>query len=139
MAFTVRGFGAMNYGQRDFRPDGSYVTTLWVVCLYLPVIPIHSKRVRPTGEVKYHALFPKRTYHLLEKTKPNLNQVASVYAWFAVELAIFITAKVQESWWIAVLGILLIGLPFLLRKRAIDRMKAESARLEMGFSPEISE
>lgn len=139
MAFTVRGFGAMNYGRRDFHPDGSYVTTLWVVCLYLPVIPIHSKRVRPTGEVKYHALFPKRTYRLLEKTKPNLNQVASVYAWFAVELAIFVTAKVQESWWIAVPGILLIGLPFLLRKRAIDLMKAESARLEMGFSPEISE
>src|ERR1700676_5503374 len=117
MAFTVRGFGAMDYGRRDFRPDGSYVTTLWFVCLYVPVIPIHSKRVRPTGEVKYYALFPKRTYYLLEKTKPNLKQVASVYGWFAVELAIFITAKVEDSWLIAIPGILLVGVPFLLRRR----------------------
>jgi len=139
MAFTFRGFGALNYGQREFRPDGSYVTTLWVVCLYVPVIPIHSKRIRRTGEVKYHALFPRRTYSLLLKTKPNPKQVASVYAWFGAELAIFVAARVWESWWIAVPGILLIGLPFLLRKRALDRMKAETARKEMGFAPELSD
>jgi len=139
MAFTVRGFGAMNYGRREFRPDGSYVTTLWVVCLYLPVFPIHSKRVQPSAEVKYYGLFPRRTYLLLEKTKPNMKQVASVYAWFTAVLAIFIAAKTQDSLWIAIPGILMINLPFLLRKRALDRMRAASARQEMGFSPELSE
>jgi hypothetical protein len=139
MAFTVRGFGALNYGQREFRPDGSYVTTLWVVCLYVPVIPLHSKRIRPTGEVKYYALFPRRTYSLLQKTKPNLKQVASIYAWFGAELAIFVTAKVLQSWLIAVPGILLIGLPFLLRKGALNRMRAETIRKEMGFTPELSD
>jgi len=139
LAFTFRGFGAMHYGQCDFRSDGSYVTTLWFVCAYLPVLPIHSKRTRATGKVKYYSMHPKMTYAVLEKTKPHLKQVASVYGWFGLELVIFITATFQHSWWIALPGVLLVGLPFLLRKRAIDRVKAASLRREMGFSPEISE
>jgi hypothetical protein len=137
MAYTFRGIGAMHYGQRDFRPDGSYVTTLWFVFLYVPVVPMHSKRMRPTGEVKYYALHPRMTYVVEGKTKPNRKQAASVYAWFAAELTTFITAKVQDSWWLAIPAIFLLGLPWLLRKRAIDRMKSESERKDMGFSLEL--
>lgn len=139
MAFTFRGIGAMHYGKRDFRPDGSYVTTLWFVVLYVPIVPIHSKRMRPTGEVKYYGIRSRRTYQLLEKTSPNLKQVVSVYAWFYTELASFISAKLLESWWMAIPGFLLLGLPWVLRRRALERMKAESARLAMGFAPELSE
>jgi hypothetical protein len=139
MAFTFRGIGAMHYGRRDFQPDGSYVTTLWFVCLYLPIVPIQSKRIRPTGEVTYYALRPRRKLLLLEKTRPNLTQVLSVYAWFAAELASFIAAKLLEAWWIAIPGVLLLGLPWLLRRRAMDRVRAQSERMAMGLSPELSE
>jgi hypothetical protein len=139
MAFTFRGIGAMHYGKRDFRPDGSYVTTLWFVLLYVPIAPIHSKGLRPTGEVKYYGIRPRRTQLLLEKTPPNSKQVLSVYAWFAVELASFIGAKLLELWWIAIPGVLLLGLPWVLRRRALERVKAASERMAMGFSPELSE
>jgi hypothetical protein len=136
VAFTFRGFGAMHYGERDHRADGSFVTTLWIVAAYVPLVPLHSKRVRYTGEVTYRALFPRRARVLIEKTEPHWGQVASVYAFFAVELAIFITARVKESWWIALPGILLLGLPWLLRRRSLERAKAGAARVEMGFGPE---
>lgn len=139
MAYTYHGFGAMDYGQRDFRPDGSYVTTTWFVCLYLPILPIYSKRLLPTREVKYYSTRGKRTYVLLEKTRPNGKQVVSVYSFFAMELAFYVAAIVHDSWLYAVPAIPLLCIPWLLRKRAVDRMKAESARLAMGFSPELSE
>jgi hypothetical protein len=139
MAYTFRGIGAMNYGKRDFRADGTYVTTLWFVFLYLPVVPIQSKRIGPTGAVKYYGLGPRREFVVHEKMAPDLRQVLSVYAWFGAELAIFITAKMQENWWIAIPGVLLLPLPWILRKRAADRVKALAARRDMGFSPELSE
>jgi hypothetical protein len=139
MAFTFRGIGTMHYGKRDFRSDESYITTLWFVCFYVPVVPISSKRIRQTGAAKYYGLRRSPTLVLQEKTKPNRTQVLSVYAWFAAELVIFITAKVQEAWWIAIPGVLLLGFPWILRKRAMDSIKAESARREMGFSPELPE
>jgi hypothetical protein len=139
MAFTFRGIGTMHYGKREFRADGSFVTTLWFVFLYLPVIPLKSLRLLPTGESKYYVLRRSQVHQLVEKTKPNRSQVLSVYAWFAVELAIFITAKVEESRWIAVPGVLLLGLPWWLRRRAFDRVKAELQRQEMGFSPSLPE
>lgn len=139
MAFTFRGIGTMDYGQRDFSADGSYVTTLWFVLLYLPVVPLSSKRIRPTGKVVYYSTRPRRAYELLEKTRPNRAQVLSVYAWFTVELAVFVTARVEHAWWAAIPGAALFGLPWLLRKRAMDSVRAASERMQMGFSSEISE
>jgi hypothetical protein len=139
MAFTYHGFGAMDYGQRGFRPDGSYVTTTWFVCLYVPVVPIYSKRMLPTREVKYYSTRAKRTFVILEKTRPNGRQVVSVYAFFAVELAIYATAVVRDSLLYAIPGILFLGVPWMLRKRAVDRMKAELERRAMGFSAELPE
>jgi hypothetical protein len=139
MAFTFRGIGTMNYGQREFRPDGSYITTLWFVCFYVPIVPIHSKRIAPSKETKFYGMRSSRTYFLYEKTKPHKAQVFAVYGFFAGVLFFFITAKVMESWWIAIPGILLLGLPWLLRKRALDRMKAESERRELGLTPSGAE
>ena len=139
MAFTFRGIGTLQYGQRDFRPDGSYVTTLWFVFLYLPVVPLNSKRICPTRQVVYYSMRPRMTYEMLEKTRPNRAQVLAVYAWFTVELAIFITARIEHAWWVTIPGIALLGLPWLLRKRAMDRVRSTSKRMQMGFSPEISE
>jgi len=129
----------MHYGERDYRPDGSHLTTLWFVVFYVPIIPIHTKRLKVTGEVKYYALRPRRSAILLEKTKPDLTQVLSVYAWFAAELAIFITAKVQSSWWIAIPGFVLLGFPWLLRRQAKERMIRQMERAAMGLSPGLPE
>jgi hypothetical protein len=53
MAFSFNGIGTSFYGQRDFRPDGTYTTTEWFVFLAIPVIPLRSLRVRYQGPGKH--------------------------------------------------------------------------------------
>jgi hypothetical protein len=48
MAFTLNGFGTTYYGNR-FLPDGTYITTKWVVVLFVPIIPVGSFRVVQAG------------------------------------------------------------------------------------------
>ncbi len=49
MPSTLNGIGTKFYGQRDFSPDGSYITTEWFVFIYIPLIPLKSLRVRYQG------------------------------------------------------------------------------------------
>jgi len=44
MAFTLNGIGTRYCGVR-WLPDGTYVTTEWVVIFFIPLIPIRSLRV----------------------------------------------------------------------------------------------
>lgn len=41
----VKFFGTDFYGECGFQPDGSYVSTYWVILFYLPVIPLFSARI----------------------------------------------------------------------------------------------
>ena len=78
MAESFNGFGTKFYGAREFWPDGSYITTEWVVILFFPVIPIRSLRVIETGSTSV-TFGTKTTYDVLAKTRPNLMQVLYVY------------------------------------------------------------
>jgi hypothetical protein len=49
MPYTFNGVGTTYYGQRDAAADGSYVTTLWVTALWVPLLPLCSYRVLPVG------------------------------------------------------------------------------------------
>jgi hypothetical protein len=80
MPSNVNGFGTKYYGQRDFRPDGSYVTTNFFCLAFFPVIPIHSVRV-VTDPKNSWMPFSKNYYAILEKRWPNPLQVLSIYLW----------------------------------------------------------
>ena len=43
--FTLNGFGTTFVGECDYEPDGTYVTTAWIVALWIPLIPLYSARV----------------------------------------------------------------------------------------------
>jgi hypothetical protein len=47
MPHSVNGIGTAYYGKRDVRENGSYITTEWVIFLYLPIVPVASFRVTP--------------------------------------------------------------------------------------------
>lgn len=47
MAYWVNGVGTIHYGRTDPWPDGSYVTTKWIVALFVPLLPLGSYRVWP--------------------------------------------------------------------------------------------
>jgi hypothetical protein len=95
MAFTFQGIGTRFYGQREFEPDGSYITTKWFVFLYVPIIPLRSLRVIDQGAGDYKVMLPPVVmgssvrYAVLQETSPNPPQVLSIYgfvllcaAWF---------------------------------------------------------
>lgn len=46
MPYTINGCGTEYYGRRDQESDGSYITTEWIVFLFLPLMPIGSYRVQ---------------------------------------------------------------------------------------------
>ncbi len=86
MPSSVNGFGTKYYGQRDFRPDGSYITTNFFCLAFVPVFPIHSVRVIP--DPKNSAIpFSKNYYAILEKRWPHPLQVLSIYLWAAAAVA----------------------------------------------------
>ena len=86
MAYSFNGFGTTFYGQRDFREDGSYITTEWVVIMMIPIIPLRSLRVRYKGPAERRfpiGLGSADSYVVYEKTFPNLKQVLCVYTYTA--------------------------------------------------------
>jgi hypothetical protein len=86
MPSNVNGFGTKYYGQRDFRADGSYITTNFFCLAFLPIIPLHSVRV--IADPKNSAMpFSKNYYSILEKRWPHPLQVLSIYLWAAAAAA----------------------------------------------------
>src|SRR6478672_2321665 len=51
--FTLNGFGTKIYGKSDEGSDGTYVTTLFLTALFVPVIPIKQYLVRHEGGNRY--------------------------------------------------------------------------------------
>src|SRR5580765_3754723 len=87
MGFTFNGSGIRFYGQRDFRPDGSYMTTEWVVLFWVPLIPLRSLRVR-SGERRDSYLFvlssSSQNYAVYETRAPYWKQVLYTYGYMAL-------------------------------------------------------
>ncbi len=82
MPFTLNGFGTIYYGNREKSDDGSFVTTVWVVLLFFPVIPLGSYRIRPLDNAKGFSFVGVPGRYTVQKTAINLKQVVNVYALF---------------------------------------------------------
>lgn len=78
MPFTFNGIGTKYYGQREFLKDGSFVTTEWIVFVYIPIIPIGSFRVLPTGKSSDFVLFTSNQY-FVKRVPVSWRQVRNVY------------------------------------------------------------
>lgn len=99
MPFSFNGFGTRFYGQRELRSDYSYITTVWIVFLYLPVLPIRSLRVKGDYDPIPRFGMTSSEYVVLKKGFPNWKQVLCVYgfvlswgAWAAVVVWIALAA-----------------------------------------------
>jgi len=141
---AVNGMGTTTYGKRDFLSDGSFVTTKWVVFLWIPILPLSSMRVKPVQQsgpdhlgaslllsligIVHFRWSPNYVIRL--KRGPDLRQVLYVYA-FVLALGF--------AWWscgrspnvVNIAGLCLLPLlPFILRKvarsRADTTMESES-------------
>lgn len=88
MPSMIGGIGTSFIGERDKRPDGSYVTTEFFV-VGIPLFPLRSFRVRPLGDMK---VFLNTTSQDFEVTPVPLNwrQVINVYAGCAIAIGILL-------------------------------------------------
>ena len=93
MPFCIKGTGTKFYGECDHEPDGSFITTEWVVLLYCPFIPFRSVRLRRAPAEDVHVvIFDVEGYEVVARVPLNLAQVLRVYAFVAAALA----------WWFCV-------------------------------------
>lgn len=78
MSETWNGIGTKYYGSKDQYPDSTFVTTEWVVILYIPIIPIQSFRVAYAGTS--HGWRKTTTqYIIIKKLSLDWQQVFSIY------------------------------------------------------------
>ena len=87
MAYNLNGFGTAFYGKRDFRVDGTFITTEWLMLMYIPIIPIRSFRVRYQGPGEhrwYLGLGSSDKYAVYEKRFPHLKQVLYIYGYMTL-------------------------------------------------------
>ena len=157
MAFTFNGIGTKFYGQRDFRTDGSYITTEWVVFLYVPLNTFRSLRVGYLGRGDQGwsvgvASSASERYVVYEKHLPNWKQVLSIWGYLAFVVGwVYLVARVALAvsprafdhltgiYSVLVAFMMAIPIPWLLRSSARRKVIAPSADAAPGKSiPAVS-
>jgi hypothetical protein len=94
MPFTLKGCGTKYNGRRDFNKDGSFVTTEWIVFIYIPLIPIGSFRVSPTGKSS-NGVFYNSTEYFVTRVPLCWQQIRNVY--------IILGIAILVAWLVAVM------------------------------------
>jgi hypothetical protein len=95
MAFTINGIGTKYVGIR-ILPDGSYVTTKWVVILHLPIFPVSSIRV-VSEDFTFSALSPGFPFNAVP-TPLDVRMVLGLYLRAALYGVILIAVIMLLMW-----------------------------------------
>jgi hypothetical protein len=89
MAFTFNGIGTRYYGTR-WLPDGTHITTKWIVLIYVPLIPLGSVRVLEAS-APYGTIASSGQLLSVQAVPLDIGMVVRTYAWIvgaAVGLAV---------------------------------------------------
>ena len=82
MPWSIYGFGTEYFGQRELRPDGSYVTTEFLTALSIPLVPLGSQRVREVGSGSFRpsaAGWTSQQHYEVRAVPTSWRQVLNVY------------------------------------------------------------
>ena len=90
MPYTLNGCGTRYYGKRDEGPDGSFVVTEWITLVWVPLIPIRSLRVLPSGEGTNLIVWNSQSYRTM-KVPLCWPQVRNIYM-FSVPIILLVIA-----------------------------------------------
>ena len=71
--YRFNGCGTTLIGKREFRQDGTFITTVWVTVIFVPIFPIQSLRISQGGN----------NYTIYEKHWLNIKQVFLTYLFVA--------------------------------------------------------
>jgi hypothetical protein len=127
MAFIIQGFGTTFVGQRDFEADGSYITTEWVVLLFIPVVPLRSLRVKEAASGG-NPFVSTQSYRVYRKLPLHLKQVLCVYGFLALFIGLGMLAAIVSPHLPRYVGntvstVLILGVPLLVVWRLRSRAK----------------
>ncbi len=108
------------------------MATECIVAMYLPVVPLKSQHIIPTGNDKRYFVYSSSGYQIISTTKPSLKQVLFVYGVFVPFLAVWaifaawpdVGTSTPALLVVSLILAVVLFLPFLLRRRAIDRLRA---------------
>jgi hypothetical protein len=85
LAWSVGEFGTELIGARDFKPDGSFLTTKWIILFWVPLIPLKSLRIRYVGPRRPRLFGGWSSGHVVcSEHSIDIRQVASTYAFMAL-------------------------------------------------------
>ncbi len=92
------GVGTTVYGQRDYWPDGSFVTTEWFVLGWVPIIPTYSKRISYRRDSPHAQFDAGGGYYVYETLGVDRRQAFFVYLWLSCLICpIMIWANFQSN------------------------------------------
>ncbi|MCX6851984.1 MAG: hypothetical protein NTY98_24070 [Verrucomicrobia bacterium] len=126
MPASINGIGTLYYGECDFHPDGSYVTTEWLSVVYLPVLPFRSIRLMRLPHLDRELIvFSSQGFLNVQRIPLHWRQVLNVYGFLgfvALSWTVILVAPdlFGSSWghvpfeWIFLTLFPLLGGPFLL-------------------------
>lgn len=119
VAQTFNGLGTGLYGKRNIEPDGSFVTTIWVVLLWIPLIPLKSLRVKYVGESTI-LMGWSQSYVVLNESRPDIRQVINIYSFMASFFVGFeILDLIHATPWVGYAALLLwVCTPWAIRRVA---------------------
>ena len=83
----INGCGFTHIGQSDLREDGSFVSTVWLTVVLLPIIPLRSERIQRLSSA---------SYRVVERLKLNIWQVARTYL-FALTTVSFLASMITGA------------------------------------------
>lgn len=127
----------MVYGERDYWPDGSFITTEWFVLGYVPLIPICSKRISYRSDNPHAPFDADGGFYVYKMLGVDRRQALYVYLWLVGVVAPLVVWSCFENVLIALAGSkdrsaftclatvgFVVVLPYLLR-RSVKRRNAE--------------
>lgn len=137
------GIGTTVYGKRDFHSDGSFVTTKWVIFLWIPLFPLCSMRVRRVQSTNLttswlaslllavsfglFAFGSSANYQIYGTRRPVLRQVLYIYTFVVALIFVWRNMAINPN---LVNGALLgsvLSSPFILRAIAANRTEVDGA------------
>lgn len=134
MPFNFNGIGTTFYGARDYRSDGSYVTSEFVILFWVPVIPLRSVRVFSVEDDSDFVVYSSRSYRYMD-VPLDRRQAGFVLGWFLalgalIGMGIAGLAWSSEAMLITAAALIVVHccIPWLLRKIAFRRMLRECER-----------
>lgn len=93
MPASLNGCGTMYYGRRGATADGSFITTLWITLVYVPLLPLRTYRVRSVGQGANYFFYRSQQYRASPVALCG-KQILNVYAVLGA-VVIFIVLLVE--------------------------------------------